>query len=62
MGNYFGKKVKEKELKDQVQQMEQGIEELSGDVLEQVNGAGNPFEDIDRVPTQPIDDDLRDKV
>ena len=59
MGRFFGKKDKEKELKDQVQQMDQEIEELSGDMLDQVIGAGDPFEDIPRVPTQPIDPELR---
>jgi hypothetical protein len=37
-------------------------EELSLDELDQVSGAGNPFKNIPRVPTQPIDDDLRDKA
>ena len=35
------------------------VEALSDDVLDQVTGAGNPFENIPRVPTQPIDDELR---
>ena len=53
---------KEKDLKNSVQKEENGFENLYEDALEQVNGAGNPFEDIPRVPTQPIDDDLRDNV
>lgn len=61
MSKSFGKD-KEKELKNQGQQAAQGIEELAEDALDQVSGAGNPFEDIPRVPTQPIDDELRDKA
>ena len=53
---------KKEELKETLQQAEQKVEELSEDLLAQVNGAGNPFEDIPRVPTQPIDDKLRDKA
>lgn len=55
------KRNKEKDLNEQVRQEKQGLEELSEDILDQINGAGNPFEDIPRVPTQPIDNDLREK-
>ena len=35
------------------------IEALPDDLLDQITGAGNPFENIPRVPTQPIDEELR---
>ena len=37
------------------------MEKLEDDALNAVTGAGNPFEEEPRVPTQPIDDDLRGK-
>ena len=40
---------------------EETLEKLGDDVLNAVTGAGNPFEEEPRVPTQPIDDELRDK-
>ena len=58
-----------KELKDLMNQeaaeqvrsaAEKLAEKLPEDVLDKVTGAGNPFENIPRVPTQPIDDDLRE--
>ncbi len=61
MKNINGKN-KVEDLKAQVQEAEKGIRELSEDKLDQVSGAGNPFEDIPRVPTQPIDDELRNKA
>lgn len=36
-------------------------EELKEAELDEVAGAGNPFENIPRVPLQPIDDELRKK-
>ena len=39
---------------------EKVMEAVPDEVLEQVAGAGNPFENIPRVPTQPIDSDLRE--
>ena len=36
-------------------------EALPPEALEKITGAGNPFENIPRVPTQAIDDDLRKK-
>ena len=36
--------------------------ELSVDQLDIVSGAGNPFEDIPRVPSGPIDDEFREKT
>lgn len=56
------KKSKEENLQNQIGQEEKNAEKLSNDQLDQVNGAGNPFEDIPRVPTQNIDDDLRNNV
>lgn len=52
----------EKNLKEKAQQAEQKLQELTDDELDQVNGAGNPFENIPRVPLQEIDDELRDKA
>ena len=40
----------------------QKIQELSDEELDKVGGAGNPFKDVDRVPTQPINEDLRKKA
>ena len=36
--------------------------ELTEEELDQASGAGNPFDDLPRVPTQPIDPEGRDKV
>lgn len=35
-------------------------EALPDDMLDEISGAGNPFDNIPRVPTQPIDDGLRE--
>lgn len=35
------------------------VKELGMDEIDQVAGAGNPFEDVPRVPLKPIDDKLR---
>ena len=35
-------------------------EAIPEEVLDKVTGAGNPFDKIPRVPTQPIDDALRE--
>ena len=48
---------KEKALKE----TENEMRELRVDELEEIAGAGDPFEDIPYVPTKPIDDDLRHK-
>ena len=37
-------------------------EELSLDELMKTTGAGDPFKDVDRVPTQPITSDVRKKI
>ena len=37
------------------------MKELDDDALEEVTGAGNPFANISRVPTQRIDSNLRNK-
>ena len=37
----------------------QPLEKLTDEDLDQVSGAGNPFDEIPRTPTQPIDDELR---
>jgi hypothetical protein len=38
----------------------QAAEALPNELLDQVSGAGDPFANIPRVPTMPIDDDLRE--
>ena len=35
-------------------------EAVPEEVLDKVTGAGNPFDKIPRVPTRPIDDELRE--
>ena len=40
----------------------EGVEELQNETLDKVSGAGNPFEDIPRVPNNPIDPELREKA
>ncbi len=37
------------------------MQELDLDELDDITGAGNPFGNLPRVPTQPIDDDLRNR-
>ena len=37
------------------------MQELGEDELDEIAGAGNPFANVPRVPTQPIDEDLRSK-
>ena len=37
------------------------MQELDESTLDQVSGAGNPFANLPRVPTQSIDSDLRSK-
>ena len=48
-----------KEKKPLQEELLSGVEALNDELMDQVTGAGNPFEDVYRVPTQPIDDDLR---
>ena len=38
------------------------MQELGDDELDEIAGAGNPFAKVPRVPTQPIDEDMRNKV
>ncbi len=52
----------EKILKEKAQQAEQKLQELEDEQLDQVSGAGNPFENVPRVPLQEIDDELREKA
>lgn len=60
-----GKKIREtlKQAQNAVEQANKALtdvmQELGDDELDQIAGAGNPFGDVPRVPTQPIDDDLR---
>ena len=58
-----------KELKnllnqETVEKMEETAEKVAEvipeELLEKATGAGNPFDNIPRVPTQPIDDELRE--
>ena len=59
--------MKDKKLNKTIEQAENtasqalnAMEELGEDELDEIAGAaGNPFANIPRVPTQPIDDDLR---
>lgn len=58
--------MKDKKLNKTIEQAENtasqalnAMEELGEDELDEIAGAGNPFAAIPRVPTQPIDDDLR---
>ena len=41
------------------QALESVMQELDDETMDQVSGGGNPFEDIPRVPTQPIGDEPR---
>ena len=53
---------KKEALKEKNQQTKQQVEEVKEDLLEKVNGAGDPFDKIPRAPTQPIDEDLRENA
>ena len=55
------KKIKEtiKETKDLAEKAVNAMQKLSEDELNDIAGAGNPFVKVPRVPTQPIDDDMR---
>jgi hypothetical protein len=50
-----------KSLSETKENAQEDMKELSVEELEQVNGAGNPFEDVPRVPVKPVDDKLRNK-
>lgn len=52
--------AKAEKLKNLAEELKGIAEELSDDDLGDVTGAGNPFADVPRVPTQNIDDDLRE--
>lgn len=52
------KKNRETE-KQALDALTEGMQELDDETMHQVSGAGNPFGDVPRVPTKPIDDDLR---
>ena len=58
-------KIKET-LKDAAEQANKAVgsamQELGDDELDEIAGAGNPFANVPRVPTQPIDEDMRNKV
>ena len=57
-------KIKET-LKDAAEQANKAVgsamQELGDDELDEIAGAGNPFARLPRVPTQPIDEDMRNK-
>lgn len=57
-------KIKET-LKDAAEQANKAVgsamQELGDDELDEIAGAGNPFAKVPRVPTQPIDEDMRNK-
>ena len=44
---------------EKVNEQKEITEKLTDEDLSKVTGAGNPFEDVPRVPLQPIDDKLR---
>ena len=51
-----------KQAKDAAEQANKALsamEELGEDELDEIAGAGNPLGNVPRIPTQPIDDDLR---
>ena len=52
--------MSEKTGKEKEQETEQELKEMTLEALDQVSGAGNPFEDIPRVPLNPIDEELRE--
>ena len=55
-------KEKNNELNKQVKEAEgKTMQELDDDALDEVTGAGNPFANVSRVPTQKIDSTLRNK-
>ena len=58
-------KIKET-LKNAAEQANKAVgsamQELGDDELDEIAGAGNPFANVPRVPTQPIDEDMRNKV
>ena len=41
---------------------EEAVVELTDEALDQVTGAGNPFDGVSRVPIAPIDPELRKDV
>ena len=55
--------MKKKHLNDTAAQANKAAEAIAealpDELLDEVTGAGNPFDNIPRVPTQPIDDELR---
>ena len=42
-------------------ELEKEISELSPEAIKDVSGAGDPFEDLPRVPDNPIDPEIRGK-
>ena len=44
------------------EELKEKVTEVAEEVLENVTGGTNPFGDIPRVPNQPLDQDVRDKV
>ena len=56
--------MKDKNVEKTVEKVNEAlknVKELSDDELDQVTGAGDPFANIPRNPTKPIDDELRRK-
>ena len=52
-------RLSKKNLEQVKDTAEKVMEAIPDELLDQVTGAGNPFDDIPRVPTQPIDEELR---
>jgi hypothetical protein len=49
----------EKELPENTENVQEETKELGTEALEKVAAGGNPFQEVPRVPLQPIDDKLR---
>ncbi len=45
--------------KDTVKEVEEKMEPLGTEILDKVSGAGDPFEDVPRIPVEDIDENLR---
>ncbi len=52
-------KTNETSKKEQEKKTEDVMQELDDETMDQVSGAGNPFANAARVPTQKIDSKLR---
>jgi len=53
---------KNNDPKTQAEEELNDINPVSDDTLDAISGAGNPWEGIEGVPQEPIDEDIRDRV